>query len=331
MINNMKSNKEIPMKRALLFVIFAIMMLPLFTCEKSDPTAPAEATILLSANPDTVEPDNSGYGTSIITAQVLDEAFNALDGVAVTFSASPSGTLESNGAARKTDENGRISDTLRTNAETTVTARSGSASEEITVSVGEGNDPPNILLDADPNPVKTGNTVIFDGSGSIDSDGWIAGYKWELFPDVDDPEVIPPDQPYGSVPSLVRTYNQQQNIIVKLTVFDNDGAYDQDYIIEEVLGNLPPNAEAGADLTANMSGTPPAVIVRLDGSQSSDPDGNLVRWSWMCGNGTTPLDVETTPINRCRYDLAGQYIVTLTVYDNGGAKDSDNMKVTVTD
>ncbi len=313
-------------------MIFVMAVLPLLTCEGSDPTAPDDSTILLSANPDSVEPDNTGYGTSEITAQVLDSSYNPLKNVGVTFSASPSGTLDSGGVAIKTDSNGRAYDTLRTNAATTVTARSGGTSAEISIGIGLGNKAPNILLQTDPNPVKTGNEVIFDGSGSIDTDGFIVGYKWEIFPDIDPIEIVPPDpEPYDSgAASLVRSYAQQQNIIVKLTIFDNDGAFDQDYILQQVLDNLPPFAEAGAEQTAKMTGSPAAAIVRLDGGQSTDPDGTIVRWVWSCGNGTMSTLPDTQAIGQCRYDLAGTYTATLTVYDNNGAQDTDNVRVNIT-
>ncbi|MEW5805797.1 MAG: PKD domain-containing protein [Acidobacteriota bacterium] len=321
------------MRKAGIIALFALAMLPLWTCEKSDPTAPDESTILLSANPDTIRPDTSGFGTSVITAQVLDGSFNAVKGVGVRFSASPTGSLTSNGDAVMTDSNGIARDTLKTNATTKVTARSGSATAEIQVAVGSGNKAPTVLLTAEPNPVKTGRNVTFDGSGSVDSDGSIIGYKWELYPDIDPPEKVPPDPtPYDpAVPSLLREYNQEQNVIVKLTVYDNSGAYDQDYIIENVVDNLPPTADAGADQRTKLpsSGN---VTVKLDGSGSYDEDGSIVHYFWLCGNGTTyPTGTQQNPnsLGICSYNMTGQYFVTLTVTDDGGKESSDICKVTI--
>ncbi len=326
------------MKRVILLMVVGVLFLLLISCEDSDPTAPTDSTILLTADPQTVRPDHTGSGNSTITAQVLDASFNPVNGVGVLFSASPTGEFASGGAAIRTDSNGRAQDILTTDANTTVTARSGEASADIDIIFGEGNQSPNVLLSATPNPAKVDEDIVFDGSGSIDTDGFIANYFWEFFPDIDpDSTIEGPD-----VFSVVQDYSQEQNVIVRLTITDNDGAIDQDFLIEEVVENKPPSAVAGPDQTAKLITS--SVVVQLDGGQSSDEDGILVRYLWNCGNGTIDEGFTGDSIGNCRYFSTGNYNVLLTVYDDGNGiplsggqpwqyekqkTDSDIVKVTV--
>ncbi len=88
-----------------------------------------------------------------------------------------------------------------------------------------------------------------------------------------------------------------------------------------VYENLPPVAVAEG---TPIAGTAP-LTVQLDGSGSSDPDGTIVSyaWSWAGGNtagGMNPAIVLTE---------AGEYVITLTVTDNEGARSTDQLTVTV--
>ncbi len=326
------------MKRVILLMAVGALLLSFLSCEESDPTAPKNSTILLTADPQTVRPDHTGFGKSTITAQVLDESFNSVNGVGVLFSASPTGEFASGGASIITDGNGRAKDTLTTNADTTVTARSGTTSSDIDISFGEGNSAPNVLLLTTPNPAKIDEDIVFDGSGSIDTDGFISNYFWELFPDIDPPETVEGPNAF----SLVRSYSQEQNVVVRLTITDNDGAIDQDFLIQKIVENKPPNANAGPDQKAKLITS--SVVVQLDGGQSRDEDGILVRYLWNCGNGTIYEGFTGNSIGTCRYFATGDYNVLLTVYDDGNGvplpsgqtwqyekqeTDSDIVKVTV--
>lgn len=104
-------------------------------------------------------------------------------------------------------------------------------------------------------------------------------------------------------------------------VFIFAGALSQQEIIN-LMGNLPPVANAGADQTVSDGES-----VTLDGSGSSDPDGTIVSYEWDIDGdqitdytGETVLDV---PLG------VGIHTVTLTVEDNEGATDSDDVVITV--
>jgi PKD repeat protein len=61
-------------------------------------------------------------------------------------------------------------------------------------------------------------------------------------------------------------------------------------------------------------GSAPLAVV-LDGGASYDPDGRLVGWGWLLGDGAS----ETGPVVSHRYAEPGRYVVRLTVRDNRGA------------
>lgn len=81
---------------------------------------------------------------------------------------------------------------------------------------------------------------------------------------------------------------------------------------------LPPVADAGGD-----RGGVPNVSIRFDGSRSTDPDGEIVAWAWNFGNGDTATGV----IANYAYPSEGVFTVTLTVTDDQGLSDTDEIVV----
>lgn len=59
---------------------------------------------------------------------------------------------------------------------------------------------------------------------------------------------------------------------------------------------------------------------------SSDEDGHVVSWLWDFGDGTTLTDQNPTH----RFSIPGNYMVTLTVKDDDGAKDTYQIVIIVT-
>lgn len=73
----------------------------------------------------------------------------------------------------------------------------------------------------------------------------------------------------------------------------------------------PPTARASADPT---SGEAP-LTVEFDGTESSDPDGEVVSYRWRFGDGSTPAE---GPQVSHTFDRAGTYEVVLVVTDDDG-------------
>lgn len=94
--------------------------------------------------------------------------------------------------------------------------------------------------------------------------------------------------------------------------------------LRAVLVNVAPVANAGSDQTVEAT-SPSGTSVMLDGSTSSDPDGDPLTHVWVGPFGTqsgAAVNV-TIPL--------GTHVVTLTVDDGRGGTSSDPVSVTVQD
>ncbi len=90
--------------------------------------------------------------------------------------------------------------------------------------------------------------------------------------------------------------------------------------------NIPPVANPGEDITVS-SNEDSKVDVILNGSDSYDPDGEIVSWSWSTGSGR---NLGQSKIVRVRL-APGVHVFTLRVTDNMGAESESSMTVRVTD
>jgi hypothetical protein len=93
--------------------------------------------------------------------------------------------------------------------------------------------------------------------------------------------------------------------------------------------NMPPTADAGPDHTADEG-----IRVALNGSNSADPDGTLVSYSWaqIGGVGVTLSDAASAqPSFTAPYvSLTGDALTfELTVQDDGGLADTDTVIINV--
>lgn len=85
-----------------------------------------------------------------------------------------------------------------------------------------------------------------------------------------------------------------------------------------------PTADAGPDQTITNSDNSGSENVTLDGSASTDSDGTITNYSWSEGGveivtGATP----SVPL------LVGTHTITLTVTDDDGLTDTDDVVITV--
>jgi len=190
-------------------------------------------------------------------------------------------------------------------------------------SAGDGNHAP--VADAGGNlGGKVGVVVNLDGSGSYDDDGDDLDYRWtiEAAPSGSHVKLSSADKETAQlVPDADGTF--QIGLVV------SDGALDSD--IDEISvsvtsGNGTPTASAGTDQTVTAGDT-----VMLNGSASSDPDGDPLTYSWTLSTrpAGSAASLTSTSAERPSFttDVAGQYEATLTVSDGVNSSSPDNVRV----
>ena len=115
--------------------------------------------------------------------------------------------------------------------------------------------------------------------------------------------------------------------VFRLTVKDNDGAtaYDDIKITVNGTANAAPVANAGADFSLTL----PSSTAYIYG-KGSDSDGTIASYSWVKLSGPSCSMSGATTANLTAYKLvAGSYVFRLTVKDNDGATDYDDIKIIV--
>ena len=167
------------------------------------------------------------------------------------------------------------------------------------------------VADAGPNQtVLVNDLVTLDGSGSSDADNDPITYSWSLT-----------SVPTGSTASLIGATTIAPSFTVDLPgsyvaqLIVNDGTVNSaPATVTITTGNTAPVANAGPDQTVALSST-----VTLDGSGSSDADGNPLTYSWSLTSvptGSTAALVGATTVNPTFVaDLAGSYVAQLIVND----------------
>jgi PKD repeat protein len=172
--------------------------------------------------------------------------------------------------------------------------------------------PPTAHFTVSPSPALVGQTVTFNGTGSVDSDGTIVAYTWSFG-----------DGMTSSGSSTSHAYAAAGTYTATLTVQDNDGSMGS--TTRSVAVTAPSNQSPVASFTLSSSATQPGIAVSMNASASYDPDGGIVSYSWTFGDGTTGSGLSSNHA----YSAVGTYTVTLTVQDNGGASGSASRQVVV--
>ena len=86
-------------------------------------------------------------------------------------------------------------------------------------------------------------------------------------------------------------------------------------------GNKPPLAQAQVDPRQTLAG----LSISFDASASSDPDGQIVRYLWNYGDGTSSSKAQ----DQHAYSRPGTYSIILTVTDNGEMDATSIVTVTI--
>ena len=172
---------------------------------------------------------------------------------------------------------------------------------------------PPVVMPGGPYTGVNNYPVPFDGSESYDPDGNIVFYRWNFG---DGTSEILSDSP-SHVYLEPGTYN------VILTIVDNDRTCATNISTVTIHGstyNIIPIPNAGGPYNGKVS-----ELVVFDGSKSYDEDGAIENYTWIYSDGTTSYGQVTTHA----FSSSGTHIVTLTVTDNFGGKNSTTTQVTV--
>lgn len=171
--------------------------------------------------------------------------------------------------------------------------------------------------------------ATLSGSGT-DTDGTIASYAWGQ---VSGPLTATIASATTSKP-VVSKLTTEGTYVFKLTVTDNKGATataQTSVIVQEAQSpnaNTAPVANAGAD----QSIAQPKNSSDATGAASTDSDGKIASYKWTQVSGPTTASIVSP--NAVKTDLnrltsVGTYVFRLTVTDNEGATDTDDLSIVI--
>ncbi|WP_075341626.1 PKD domain-containing protein [Tenacibaculum agarivorans] len=156
-------------------------------------------------------------------------------------------------------------------------------------------------------------TVQFDASSSSDPDGDALTYSWDFG-----------DGTTGNAEITSHQYQQAGNYVATLTVSDGTDqatATKTITVTEEVVNRAPI-----ADFTTDVNSGESPLTVQFDASGSSDPDGDVLTYSWDFGDSNSSTGISVSH----NYTTPGAYTATLTVND-GSLEDTQTITITVSD
>jgi hypothetical protein len=179
------------------------------------------------------------------------------------------------------------------------------------------------VADAGPNQtVFVRDAVQLDGSASSDPEGAALSYQWNFV-----------SVPAGSTATLSAATSATPSFgvevagtyVVQLIVDDGLDPSDPDTVSISTL-NSPPVAEASPDQSIARGES-----VQLDGSASSDVDGDPLTFAWsfisIPVGSTATLSAATSATPSFVVDLPGPYLVELIVDDGALASDPDTVTI----
>jgi PKD repeat protein len=262
--------------------------------------AAAAETVAVRAEPASVPPSG---GSILIIAQVLDESGNLLSGLPVTFTTT-AGQLSSSSAV--SDANGEARVTLSTSTAATVTARAGSATDDVEVAVGTV---PTIALTATPDAPTVGEPVTFGITITVPEGGSPVKSVRIEFGDGDSANL-------GAVSgqtSATHTYDSDGTRTVRVTVTDTANQTTSGAIVISVQPSAPVN------VTLDFSPAAPSVNQSVTFTATVTPATvTPEKFDWEFGDGTTRTTTGNETIKA--YTSAGTKKAKVTVTATDGSK-----------
>ena len=165
------------------------------------------------------------------------------------------------------------------------------------------------------------NSVTIEGKGTDIDDG-IDRIVWSQSSGPTDATLENEDQLTLTVKDLV-----EGNYVFKLKVYDKSGALDTDHVSVEVIAepNQKPTVNAGDDVTTTL----PKKEVVLEGTAKDEGGIESYQWTKVSGPESVKLVSQQTQRLKIQDLVAGDFKFKLTVTDNLGATNSDQVNLKV--
>ncbi len=190
---------------------------------------------------------------------------------------------------------------------------------------GCANKPPVANAGPDQSTSLPTDSLTLDGSASSDPDGTISSFSWVKVSGPASYAISTSSAPKTIVKNLVAGVYR-----FALTVTDNGGLSASDtmqVLVDDPFINQPPVANAGPDQAITL----PVNTVNLDGSASSDPDNNIIIYTWTKIEGPSTFTIASANTVQTQVSnlVQGIYQFELKVTDAGLLFSTDTVKVSV--